>query len=196
MPFGIEFSPWLYGALLAVAVGLGLPAGVLVVSAGSLYGPGWGVLLVLIAESLGLAFNWRLCRGLLRPRLEAWLQRRPQGRLLQRLLQQQASLRLLVLLRLALLPMNVVNASCALSPTPLRRYAIASLALVPRFAVMVLAGAIGAEAVKGVLGPWTLALRGLAVLATAAVLWCMGEGLRRSLKAIPGETGPSGRRVV
>ena len=27
MPFGIEFSPWLYGALLAVAVavGLGLP---------------------------------------------------------------------------------------------------------------------------------------------------------------------------
>lgn len=196
MAFSAAFFPWLYGALLTFAVGLGLPAGVLVVSAGVLYGPALGVLLVLIAESLGLALNWRLCRGLLRPRLQALLQRRPRGRLLQRLLQQQASLRLLVLLRLALLPMNLVNASCALLPTPLRRYAIASLALVPRFAVMVLAGAIGAEAVKGELGPWPLALRGLAVLATAAVLWRVGQGLRRSLKAGAGETGRSGRRVV
>jgi uncharacterized membrane protein YdjX (TVP38/TMEM64 family) len=96
------------------------------------------VLLVLMAEALGLALNWRLCR---------------RGR---RLLKEPAPL--LVLLRLALLPMNLVNASCALSPTPLRRYAIARLALVPRFAVMVLAGAIGAEAVKGDPGPWTLAM--------------------------------------
>jgi uncharacterized membrane protein YdjX (TVP38/TMEM64 family) len=114
-------------------------------------GPAWGVLLVLMAEALGLALNWRLCRRLLRPLLQDWLQRRRRGR---RLLEQPAPLRVL-----ALLPMNVVNASCALSPTPLRRYAIASLALVPRFAVMVLAGAIGAEAVKGDLGPWTLAMR-------------------------------------
>lgn len=96
---------------------------------------------MLMAEALGLALNWRLCR---------------RGR---RLLEQPAPLRVLVLLRLALLPMNLVNASCAPSPTPLRRYAIARLALVPRFAVMVLAGAIGAEAVKGDLGPWTLAMR-------------------------------------
>ena len=82
------------------------------------------------------------------------------------------------------------------APLGAASHAIAGLALVPRFAEMVLAGAIGAEAVKGDLGPWTLALRGLAVLAAAAVLWRMGEGLRRSLKAIPGETGPSGRRVV
>ena len=33
----------------------------------------------------------------------------------------------MVLLRLALIPMNLVNASCALSPTPARTYALACL---------------------------------------------------------------------
>lgn len=192
MPFGIEVSPWLYGVLLAGAVGLGLPAGVLVVSAGVLYGPGQGLPVVLVAQALGLALNWRLCRGVLRPRLQHWLQRRRRGRRLQRLLQQTASLRLLVLLRLALLPMNLVNASCALSPTPLRRYAIASLALVPRFSVLVLAGATGAEALKGQLGPWALALRVLAILATLAVLWHVGTTLHGQLRASAREDAPSG----
>ena len=56
------------------------------------------------------------------------------------LLQGPATLRLLLLLRLALIPMNLVNAACAFGPTPLRRYALASLMLVPRFSVLVCAG--------------------------------------------------------
>ena len=70
-----EFSPWLYGLLLTAAVGLGLPAGVLMLTAGLLYGGVIGLAVVLIGEALGLTLNWRLCRGLLRPRVQRWLAR-------------------------------------------------------------------------------------------------------------------------
>ncbi len=44
----------------------------------------------------------------------------------------------MLLMRLALIPMNLVNAGCALGPTRLQPYALACLALIPRFALMVL----------------------------------------------------------
>jgi len=125
--------------------------------------------------------NWQLCRGLLRPRISRWLERQRRGRRLRRLLQTPASLRLMVLLRLALIPMNLVNASCALSPTPARTYALACLVLIPRFAVMVLAGAVGAEASRGSLSPLAIASRIVALGATAAVLLIVGRRLGRSL---------------
>ena len=183
MPFAPSFSSWLYGALLAGAVGLGLPAGVLVVSAGVLYGPGWGLAVVLTGEALGLAFNWRLCRGVLRPRVQRWLARQRRGRRLWRLQQRPASLRLLVLLRLAAIPMNLVNAACALGPTPLRSYALASLMLVPRFTLMVWAGALGASASRGSLAPWQLLARAVALAATVVVLWLLARALRGGLES-------------
>ncbi|QPN64657.1 VTT domain-containing protein [Synechococcus sp. CBW1004] len=166
---------------MALAVGLGLPAGALVVGGGVLFGPWVGLVTVLSGEVLGLTLNWRLCRGVLRPRLQPWLERRRRGRRLRRLLQQPASLRLMVMVRLALLPMNLVNASCALSPTPLRTYALGSLALLPRFTLMVLAGALGGEVGRGGLSPLALTAWLLGLVATAAVLWTLGRGLRRVL---------------
>ncbi|MFZ0408216.1 MAG: VTT domain-containing protein, partial [Cyanobium sp.] len=137
---------------------------------------------VLAGEALGLALNWQLCRGLLRPRIQRWLARQRRGRRLQRLLSRPASLRLMLLMRLALIPMNLVNASCALSPTPGRAYALACLVLIPRFALIVLAGAVGAEASRGALSPLGLAGRIVALAATAAVLLIVGRQLGRSLQ--------------
>lgn len=162
----------LYLVLLAGAVGLGLPAGALVVGAGALYGPWAGLSLVLIAEAIGLVVNWRLCRGLLRPRVTRWLEQQQHGRW-RRMAQLQSSqpgVGVLVLLRLAAIPMNLVNAACALGPTPPRTYALASLMLVPRFALMVLAGGTVADAGRGGLSPLAVAARLLALLATAALL--------------------------
>jgi uncharacterized membrane protein YdjX (TVP38/TMEM64 family) len=180
----LSLPPALYGLLLAAAVGIGLPGGALVVGAGLLFGPWLGLLTVLAGESLGLILNWRLCRGVLRPRIERWLTRQRRGRRLRQLLQTSASLRLMLLLRLSLLPMNLVNASCALSPTPWRAYALGCLALVPRFAVLVLAGEVGAEASRGSLSPLALAGRALALSASVAVLLIVGRSLR------PGEPSP------
>ncbi|MFZ0409619.1 MAG: hypothetical protein WAM11_16140, partial [Cyanobium sp.] len=76
----------LYVLLLAGCVAVGLPAGVLVVGAGVVYGGKLGLAVVLAGEALGLALNWQLCRGLLRPRIQRWLARQRRGRRLQRLL--------------------------------------------------------------------------------------------------------------
>ena len=84
-----------------------------------------------------------------------------------------------LLLRLALIPMNLVNAACALGPTPLRGYTLASLMLVPRFSVLVCAGELLKEAAGGSVGPLALALRGVALVATAAMLVLHAQGLRR-----------------
>ena len=72
--------PLLYVLLLAGGVGLGLPAGVLVVSAGVLYGGYLGLAVVMAGESIGLVLNWQLCRGLLRPGIQRGLKRQPGGR--------------------------------------------------------------------------------------------------------------------
>ena len=68
----------------------------------------------------------------------------------------------MLLMRLALIPMNLVNASCALSPTP--------------------AGAVGAEASRGSPSPLTIASRIIALAATAALLLIIGRRLGRSLR--------------
>ena len=113
--------PLPYGLVLATIVSLGLPGGPLVMAAGALFGPALGLLVVVAGQGVGLLLNWWLCRGVLRPRVTRWIERTRRGRSLERLLHQPASLRLMVLLRLTLIPMNLVNIACALGPTPLHR---------------------------------------------------------------------------
>ena len=173
-----EINPCLYLLLLSAAVGLGLPSGALVVGAGALFGPWLGLFTVLLAQAIGLLLNWRLCRGLLRPKMERWLARTPKARRLEPLIGQPAGLKFLLLLRLALIPMNLVNAGCALGPTRLQPYALASLALIPRFALMVLAGATGDESMRGNLSPLSLTARWVAVAASAAVLLLVARRLQ------------------
>jgi uncharacterized membrane protein YdjX (TVP38/TMEM64 family) len=173
-------NPCLYVLLLSAAVGLGWPAGALVVGAGALFGPWLGLVTVLIAQAIGLLVNWRLCRGLLRPKMERWLARTPKAKRLEQLIGQPAGLKLLLLLRLALIPMNLVNAGCALGPTRLQPYALACLALSPRFALMVLAGATGAESMRGNVSPLSLMGRWVALAASAVVVLLLGRRLQFS----------------
>jgi uncharacterized membrane protein YdjX (TVP38/TMEM64 family) len=173
-------NPCLYVLLLSAAVGLGWPAGALVVGAGALFGPWLGLVTVLIAQAIGLLVNWRLCRGLLRPKMERWLARTPKARRLEQLIGQPAGLKLLLLMRLALIPMNLVNAGCALGPTRLQPYALACLALIPRFALMVLAGATGAESMRGNVSPLSLMGRWVALAASAVVVLLLGRRLQFS----------------
>lgn len=173
-------NPCLYVLLLSAAVGLGWPAGALVVGAGALFGPWLGLVTVLIAQAIGLLVNWRLCRGLLRPKMERWLARTPKAKRLEQLIGQPAGLKLLLLLRLALIPMNLVNAGCALGPTRLQPYALACLALIPRFALMVLAGATGAESMRGNVSPLSLMGRWVALAASAVVVLLLGRRLQFS----------------
>jgi len=190
----LHLDPLPYLLLLMAAVGLGLPGGALVVGAGALFGPWTGLGTVLAGQAMGLVLNWQLCRSVLRPRVQRWLGRQQRGRRLHRLLQRPGSLRLLLLLRLTLIPMNLVNAACALGPTPLARYALSSLMLVPRFSLMVQAGSMGAQAARGSLTPMALAGRAVALLASAAVLMILARSLRQEIvsnEVDPGITAAS-----
>jgi len=176
------FQPLVLGVLLAAGVGLSLPCGALVVLAGGLFGSAVGLVTVVLAQAIGLTINWHLCRGVLRPRLQRWLAASQWGSRLERLLQRPASLGLMVLLRLALIPMVLVNAACALSPTAPRPYALACVVLLPRFALMVFAVDLGAAALRGSLSPVSLALRLVALVATGAALLLLARGVSRQLR--------------
>lgn len=142
-------DPLTYIAVLALGVGLGLPMGAMVVGAGVVFGGVVGVVVVAIAQAIGLVVNWRLCRHWYRRWVIRRLQRRRSWPWLLAAIDTRLNWQTLLLLRLALLPMALVSACCALSATAWRPYALSSLVLLPRFALMVQAGAFGAATVRG-----------------------------------------------
>ena len=176
--------PLLYSLLLAGGVGAGLPMGAAVVAAGALFGSGLGLAVVLSGETLGLLFNWHLCRRWARPRMLRRLQRHRLGAWVQTACSRELSWQTLVLLRLAFIPMLVVSAGCALSSTRWQPYALASLVLILRFGVMVQLGALGSEAISGELSLLKLTLGLVAFAATLSIAVMAGKRLKRS--------GPSG----
>ena len=173
--------PLAYALVLAGGVGLGLPMGATVVGAGALLGGGLGLVVVVVGQVIGLVINWNLCRHWCRTWIVRRLQRRQRKRWLLATLDTSLSWQSMLLLRLALLPMALVSACCALSATSWRPYALTSLVLVLRFALMVQAGALGVAAMRGTAtGPQQLFL---VVAATATVLAAalIGRSVRRRL---------------
>lgn len=165
-------DPLAYTAVLALGVGLGLPMGAMVVGAGVVFGGVVGVVVVAIAQVIGLVVNWRLCRHWYRRWVIRRLQHRRRWPWLLAAIDTRLNWQTLLLLRLALLPMALVSACCALSATAWRPYALSSLVLLPRFALMVQAGAFGAATVRGTASveQQLLALAAAVATVTAAAL--------------------------
>ena len=178
--------PLAYGLLLAGGVGLGLPMGPAVLAAGALFGGARGLAVVAAAQVLGLAINWQLCRRWCRGWIVKRVQRRQRWSWLQQACHTSVSWRSLLLLRLALLPTALVSACCALSATDWRPYALASLALLVRFTMVVQAGALGADAFRGELSSVSTAVLVVAGLATAALAWISGIKVRRRFRQARG----------
>lgn len=173
--------PLLYGLLMAGGVGLGLPMGAVVVAAGAMFGGTIGLVVVVAGQAIGLAINWNLCRHWCRAWIVHRIQRQRRWPWMLGLVEARLTWRSVLLLRLALLPMALVSACCALSATGWRVYSLASMVLVLRFAVMVQAGARTAEALSGQLSTGGAVLTGIAIAATAALAWLCGVQLRKKL---------------
>lgn len=182
MPELSQTSAFTYALLLAGGVSLGLPMGAAVVAAGALFGGIRGAGIVILAQATGLAINWHLCRKWCRAWLMRRLQQRNQARWLFGLTQQSISFPVLVLLRLAPLPMTVVSACCALSSTSWQPYALASTTLVLRFSLMVQVGSLGADAVEGHLSALSTGMTAIAASATLTLAWLSGKRLKRLFK--------------
>ncbi len=174
--------PLLYALLLAAGVGIGLPMGTAVVTAGVVFGGVIGLVVVMVGQVVGLAINWNVCRHWCSAWIVRRIQRHQRWQWMLTLADTHLSWRSLLLLRLALLPMALVSACCALSATGWRAYSLTSLVLVVRFAVMVQAGARAREAFAGELSTASAVLSGLAIAATAALAWLSGIQLRKRLK--------------
>ncbi len=178
--------PLAYALVLAGGVGLGLPMGAAVVGAGAVFGGLIGVVVVVLGQAAGLVINWNLCRHWCRRLIVRRLQRRRRWRWLLAAIDTQLSWQSLLLLRLALLPMAAVNACCALSATAWRPYALTSVVLVLRFALMVQAGALGAAGFRG-----TLSSQQQLVALSAGVATVMAAALvARSVKRTFGSIEP------
>jgi uncharacterized membrane protein YdjX (TVP38/TMEM64 family) len=174
-----DISPILFFLLLAGAVATDLPAVALVFLAGSLYGFSAGLSIVLAAEAVGLVLNWQLCRGLLRPRVTRWLQTMQRGEWIRPALNQPIKLKTLVLIRLSLIPTTIVNAVAALGPTSGLTYGIASLTLIPRFALIVKAGVLSEELIISSTHTGTPLLRLISFTATCLLLILLAKRLIR-----------------
>lgn len=174
-----DITPFLFFFLLAGTVATGLPAVALVFFAGSIYGFAAGLSIVVAAEAVGLFLNWQLCRGLLRPRVTRWLERMQPSEWIKQALDQPIELKTLVLIRLSLIPTTIVNAVSALGPTSGLTYGIASLTLIPRFAVIVKAGALSEEMISSSDYTGTPLLRLLSLAATILLLVLLAKRLIR-----------------
>ena len=65
------------------------------------------------------------------------------------------------------------------------RPAWACLVVLPRFVLLVVAGDLGAAALRGSLSPVSLALRLMALVATGAALLLLAKGVSRQLRRVP-----------
>lgn len=179
MDSAFSVHPLLYALMLAGGVGVGLPMGAAVVGAGALYDGSVGVAVVLIGEAVGMLINWNLCRHGYRRWMMHPLRQRRRWRWLMDATATRFSWQTLLLLRLALVPMLVVNACCALSATAWQPYALTSLVLVVRFTLMVQAGALGTGVLRGCLSAQQQILGLVAVVATLALAAAVTRRLRR-----------------
>jgi uncharacterized membrane protein YdjX (TVP38/TMEM64 family) len=172
-----SLGPWgqvLFVALYVLACVALLPASVLTLGAGAVYGIGLGFVLVSIASTLGATLAFLLGRGLLRE----WVRRKcaslPSLAALDAAVARDG-LKMVALLRLSpIIPFNLLNFALGLSPIRLRDYVLASwLGMMPGTLLYVYLGSLASTLGTGPRqrSPLEWSFLGLGLLATIAVSW-------------------------
>ena len=146
---GAPVAPIVLIVLLAgVLVVPVLPAIIFQVAGGLAFGPGWGLLYVLVADVLGAAVGFGLARRWGLPLLRRWL--KPEHLASVQRLAGRLNWKGIVLLRLLPGPAYpLVSFAAGLSSLPLTRYLLASFAgVLPSLVLLVLAGDVATSS------PW------------------------------------------
>ena len=175
---------WLIFALLQMLVALIgiLPASLLGLAAGAVYGIALGFGLSAIGVLLGAAIAFVLARSALRPTIA---QRLASGGHLARLDDAvgRDGWRLVLLLRVSpVMPFSLTSYALGLSAIRPRDYALGTLAALPALLLYVAIGTLGASGLAALHGhaPLHLALIGIAIIATALLTWRLGRLVRNS----------------
>lgn len=103
-----------------------VPASVLTVGAGAVWGPGWGTAIVLPSATLGASLAFLLGRSVLRDRVDAWTAERPVFAAVDAAVA-EGGLTTVLLIRLSpLFPFNMTNYALGATSLRLRDYVVGS----------------------------------------------------------------------
>jgi uncharacterized membrane protein YdjX (TVP38/TMEM64 family) len=163
---------------MLVAVSGVLPASLLGVAAGAIYGFVPGFLLAAAGTLVGAILSFMLSRSLFRPTIERLSARRPRLRNLDALVD-QAGWQLVCLLRLSpIMPFSATSLALGLSRIGLRSYALGTLASLPALAGYVFTGTLADSSLAifaAGASPVHWGLLGLGIIATGAVTVRLGQ---------------------
>ena len=165
----------------AIAASGILPASVLGIAAGALFGVAGGFAAAAGGTMAGALIAFGLARSLLRPWIARWVGERPALARFDRALGRDGW-RLVCLVRLSpVMPFAVTSYALGLSAVGFRAYALGTLAALPALAAYVVAGSVagfGALHLSAGVGAWAGLALGAA--ATLALAWYLARTLRRA----------------
>lgn len=172
------------------------PVSVLGISAGAMFGPGWGLLLLFGSGVVSGSLMFAVGRYLFRKPILGWVSRRPRLAALDRLAERRA-LRLNFLARLSPLNYGVVCYTLASGKSPFSAYLTGLIAILPGMAGQVMVGSIAEQARLAAEGEarqstleWALLLGG--GLFFLVLSWQIGRMVREAWREVPGGLAAAG----
>jgi uncharacterized membrane protein YdjX (TVP38/TMEM64 family) len=177
----------------AIAVVAFVPASLLTLGAGAIFGIAHGVIYVFVAATVGSCLAFLVSRYLARSAVERKLEGKPKFSAIDRAVEAEG-LKIVFLLRLTpVVPFNLLNYALGLTRVRFADYAIASVGMLPGTLLYVYSGKLagdvaavaGNPAVARGWGYYSLLALGLA--ATLAVTMVVTRSARRALAEATGE---------
>jgi uncharacterized membrane protein YdjX (TVP38/TMEM64 family) len=143
----------LYALVYAAACVLFVPASVLTLGAGAIYGLATGVGVVLVGATLGATLSFLLARTLLRTRIEKMTEGNAKFRALDRAIAKEGA-KIVFLVRLApVFPFTYINYAFGLTGVPTLKYVVASFfGMIPGTFAYVYLGSAAANAAQAATG--------------------------------------------
>lgn len=174
-------GPLVYILLYAAAVTVAMPASVLTVAAGALFGSVLGTIVVSVASTLGASLAFLIARYLARDSIARWLADKEMFQKLDRMTEKQGHIMVAITRLVPVFPFNLLNYGFGLTRVPFWTYVFWSwLCMLPGTVLYV----VGADAVTQAIAkgeiPWALVA---AVAATAVILTLLVRSARGKLKS-------------
>lgn len=182
----------LYAAVYAICVVLFVPASILTLGAGAIYGLGTGVAVVLAGATVGATLAFLLAKGLLRERVERMTVGNAKFRALDRAIAREGA-RIVFLVRLApVFPFTYINYAFGLTGVKTLPYVIASfVGMIPGTFAYVYLGAAAADAASGGAGSAQLVIRIVGAVVAIGVTIFVARIATRAIRSAGVDEAPA-----
>jgi uncharacterized membrane protein YdjX (TVP38/TMEM64 family) len=182
----------LYALVYAACVVLFVPASILTLGAGAIYGLGTGVAVVLAGASLGATLAFLLAKGLLRERVERMTVGNAKFRALDRAIAREGA-RIVFLVRLApIFPFTYINYAFGLTGVRTAPYVLATVVgMIPGTFAYVYLGSAAADAASGRAGSTQLVIRIVGAVVAIGVTIFVARVATRAIRSAGVDEAPA-----